>query len=419
MHAPADPTTRRPGRTATRLIAIALFAATAAALAWLPALERALAAPQTPPAPPVGQAPARPAPAKQPAVEAVFVLDTTGSMGGLIQAAKDKIWSIAATLAAAEPAPVIRIGLVAYRDRGDDYVTEVVDLSPDLDAIHTALSGFQASGGGDGPESVNQALHDALHKVSWGQAPDTWRVIFLVGDAPPHMDYQDDVKYPETLALARARGIRVNAIQCGDADDTTTRWQQIAQLGNGAYFQVAQDGAAVAMTSPYDATLAELGAQLDATRLYYGSAAERAKQADKRAASAEVLAAAPAPVRARRASFAATESGDKALLADKELVGEVASGRVALEDLPAEELPESLRLLPPEEQRAKLAETAGQRAALKARIAETAARRDAWLREQVAAQGGATDSLDQKLFDAVRTQAGSAGLDYGKAGPVY
>ena len=71
----------------------------------------------------------------RPKVEVVFVLDTTGSMGGLIQAAKEKIWSIATTMAQAQPAPEIRIGLVAYRDRGDSYITRVVDLSTDLESI--------------------------------------------------------------------------------------------------------------------------------------------------------------------------------------------------------------------------------------------------------------------------------------------
>jgi len=42
-------------------------------------------------------------------IEVVFVLDTTGSMGGLIQAAKEKIW-FATTMAQAEPAPEMKMG---------------------------------------------------------------------------------------------------------------------------------------------------------------------------------------------------------------------------------------------------------------------------------------------------------------------
>src|SRR5580765_6465297 len=100
-----------------------------------------------------------------PEIEVAFVLDTTGSMGGLIQAAKEKIWAIANTLATTKPAPHIKLALVAYRDRGDDYVTRRTDLTDDLDVVYKELMGLQAQGGGDGPESVNQALHEAVTKI--------------------------------------------------------------------------------------------------------------------------------------------------------------------------------------------------------------------------------------------------------------
>src|SRR6516225_4843860 len=85
-------------------------------------------------------------------------------------------------------------GLVAFRDKGDVYITKVFDLSDDLDAIHGHLKTFRAEGGGDAPESVNQALDDSVNKIKWSTDKKTLRIIFLVGDAPPHMDYPDDVK---------------------------------------------------------------------------------------------------------------------------------------------------------------------------------------------------------------------------------
>src|SRR3954470_8792571 len=103
--------------------------------------------------------------APKPKVEVVFCLDTTGSMGGLIEGAKQKIWAICNQVASGKPTPDLRVGLVAYRDRGDAYVTRVIDLTDDLDDIHKQLMGFRAEGGGDEPESVNQALDDAVHKV--------------------------------------------------------------------------------------------------------------------------------------------------------------------------------------------------------------------------------------------------------------
>ena len=85
----------------------------------------------------------------------------------------------------------------------------------DLDSMYAKLMDFAADGGGDGPEAVNEALDAAIHRMSWSQDQSAYKVVFLVGDAPPHMDYQDDVKYPQIVAAAAAKGIVVNTIQCG------------------------------------------------------------------------------------------------------------------------------------------------------------------------------------------------------------
>ena len=106
--------------------------------------------------------------AAKPRVEVAFVLDSTGSMGGLIEGAKQKIWSIANSIIAQKPTPEVRIGLVTYRDRGDEYVTEKFDLTGDIDTVFKNLQSFTADGGGDDPESVNEALHVAVTGLNWG-----------------------------------------------------------------------------------------------------------------------------------------------------------------------------------------------------------------------------------------------------------
>src|SRR3982750_4271719 len=72
-------------------------------------------------------------------VEVCFVLDTTGSMSGLIDGAKRKIWSIANSIVAANHGGSVRFALVPYRDRGDQYVTKVFDLTDDLDSVFANL----------------------------------------------------------------------------------------------------------------------------------------------------------------------------------------------------------------------------------------------------------------------------------------
>ncbi len=355
----------------------------------------------------------------RPRIDVVFVLDTTGSMSGLLQSAKDKIWSLATTMAQAQPAPEIRVGLVAYRDRGDAYITQTFDLTSDLDSMYATLMDFQAAGGGDGPEAVNQALHDAVTKLAWSPAQNAYKVVFLVGDAPPHMDYQDDVKYPVTLALARQKGIVVNTIQCGEDGSATPPWQQIASLGDGNFLQVAQGGSAVAITTPFDDKLARLAANLDETRLYYGNQEKRAEKQRKMEATSKLEASASVAAKARRATFNATASGTANLLGDSELVDDVARGRVDLSKINQAELPAPLQAMAPAAQASYLQAQAVKRDALKREIKVAADERAAYLKEKVAAEGGARASLDQQLFGTVRAQAEKKGLRYEADAPAY
>ncbi|HKJ16662.1 MAG TPA: vWA domain-containing protein [Xanthomonadales bacterium] len=354
---------------------------------------------------------------QQPKIDVVFALDTTGSMSGLIEAAKQNIWSIASTMASAQPTPEIRIGLVAYRDRGDEYVTRVVDLSSDLDSVYATLMDFQAGGGGDTPESVNQALNDAVHKMSWSEGDQAYRVIFLVGDAPPHMDY-NETQYPEIVQAARTRGIVVNTIQCGDMGVTVDPWNAIASLGNGDFLHVSQAGNAVAVNTPFDDELARLAKQLDDTRLYYGNDEEKSRMKAKTDATAKLNQGASVESRARRAVFNSSAGGRKNLLGENELVDAVASGDVALEELDEAALPESLKAMAPEEQAQHIAVLAGQREDIQKKIQILAKDRDAFIAEKEEEAGGFEDSLDAQLYDVVARQAAEVGLEY-EEGPEY
>jgi hypothetical protein len=405
-------------KTNAKILAVALFAFTTAGIACYPLMKDGGTA-----LPPRVKTTGTPPPvvAKQarPKIEVVFALDTTGSMGGLIQAAKEKIWSVATTMAQAQPAPEIRMGLVAYRDRGDRYVTRVFDLTSDLDTMYATLMDFRAEGGGDTPESVNQALDDAVQRISWSGDAGVYKVIFLVGDAPPHMDYQDDVKYPQALAAAQSKGIVVNAIQAGDDGAAKAVWHRIAQAGQGQYAQVGMSGQAVAIATPFDARLAELSARLDETRLYYGSAEAKAKSELKQDAAKKVHESASLASRARRATFNATASGAANLLGEGELVEDVTNGRVDLDKVAPESLPEPMQAMAPAARKAMIEKTAASRGELKREIEQLADQRTQFLKEQVAAEGGAGTSLDHKLYGAIRAQAEKKGMRYEADAPAY
>jgi Mg-chelatase subunit ChlD len=355
----------------------------------------------------------------RPIVEVVFVLDTTGSMSELIQAAKDNIWSIARTMASAQPQPEIRVGLVAYRDRGDAYVTQVVELSADLDSMYARLMDFAAAGGGDGPEAVNEALYAAVHQVQWSQDAKAYRTIFLVGDAQPHMDYPDDVKFPATLQAAAAKGIVVNTVQAGNDPMTELAWQQIAQLSQGAHFKVSQGGDAIAVATPFDEHMATLSKELDQTRLFYGDKAEQERAASKVAATDKLTRSGSASTLAQRAAFNTSASGGKNFLGENELVDDVAQGRVDLAKLDSEKLPERLRDLSVDEKRKVIAQTQGRREALKQEIAELAEKRQSYIEQELKKDADVEQSLDYQIYGAVRTQAAKKGLSYGDAAPAH
>jgi len=209
----------------------------------------------------------------KPTVEVAFVLDTTGSMGGLIEGAKRKIWSIATAIVDSNPDADIRMGLVAYRDIGDDYVVRTFDLTTDIQDLYANLLEVKARGGGDWPESVNEALDVAVNKLRWTLSGDTRRIVFLVGDAPPHMDYAQDTKYPTTLAVAKQKDIIVNAVLAGTARDTERVWRDIAQNGNGRFIPIPQDGGQVVIIeTPYDDDIIILQREINGTVIPYGPA---------------------------------------------------------------------------------------------------------------------------------------------------
>lgn len=357
--------------------------------------------------------------ARRPVVEVMFVLDTTGSMGGLIAAAKEKIWSIANTLASADPAPEIRMGLVGYRDRGDAYVTLFTALTVDLDAVYSRLMQFQADGGGDTPESVNQALHEAVVKTHWSNDPKAYRVIFLVGDAPPHMNYAHDVPYAKTCRRARERGIIINTIQCGNLAETTPIWQAIAHQAEGQFFDVAQSGSAVLYETPFDHDIADLSKAMDKTRIYYGDAQQIEKMEARAKRSDTIYEAAATSAIARRAIFNSRKAGSTNFLGAQELVHDVATGRVDPEHLSKEQLPAELKGLSADELKAQIAAIMKKRKALQIKIDRLAHHRQAYIEKRVQQQKDhGANSLDAKIYKCIQTQAAAKQIHY-NGGPAY
>ncbi|MHC2623275.1 hypothetical protein ACVIW2_005307 [Bradyrhizobium huanghuaihaiense] len=341
----------------------------------------------------------------KPTVEVAFVLDTTGSMARLIEGAKRKIWSIATTIVDSNPDADIRMGLVAYRDIGDDYVTSKIELTRDIQDLYANLLELKARGGGDWPESVNEALDVAVNKLQWTTGSDVRHIVFLVGDAPPHMDYAQDTKYPTTLAVAKQKDIIVNAVLAGDARDTERVWRDIAQIGNGRFIPIPQDGGQIVIIeTPYDQDIIILQQQLNGTVIPYGPR-ERQKHTElKMRQSASVAASAPSTA-ADMASYIGKRSAStaEAVTGGGDLVADAAKGRTSVTAVAEADLPENLRAMKPEQREAEVSKQIEQRKALNEKLAALVAKRDKYIADQ-AVKSPKTSSFDGVVQETLKAQ---------------
>jgi Mg-chelatase subunit ChlD len=174
-------------------------------------------------------------------VDVAFVLDTTGSMSEEIAAVKSTIQKVAKSLGTREIK--VRVGLVEYKDKGDDFVTKLYPMTTDLDAFQRKISGIFASGGGDLPEHMTAGLHDALTKLDWNKEA-VARMAFIIGDAPPHLDYDDNLDYVKEMKDAAHRGVQLFTIAASGMDTAgQIVWRQMAQYTGGTEMFVLRGGA--------------------------------------------------------------------------------------------------------------------------------------------------------------------------------
>ena len=276
--------------------------------------------------------------------EIVFCLDATGSMGGLIGTAKEKIWDIVSELAQDGDIDTLKMGMVFYRDRGDSFVTKQIAMTTDLDEAYTELLKITAAGGGDSPESVNQGLHEAIMQMQWSKDKNTYRTIFVVGDCPPHMDYQDDIKYTESCKVAAKKGITINTIKLGNAcREAIPHFKAMASCTNGEFLMLDQNAQDYVVATPYDDEINRLSRNIDDTRMYYGTNEEREVNYIKKAKSMEVYDTGSSTANSSRAGYKQSKAGQKVAYGSQEIISDYDNGKLELDKIKDEKLPENLK----------------------------------------------------------------------------
>jgi hypothetical protein len=197
---------------------------------------------------------------------------------------------------------------------------------------------------------------------------------------------------------------------------TDVAWKRICRAGEGQYFAIAQDGGVVAISTPFDAELSKLGAEVGETYCAYGggmggmaggavrsSKAEAQKMTEKN----DALAAPPAA----QADRAVNKAINPTAYDDSDLIQAIENGAAKVDTLNKDELPDDLQKLSADERRKVIAAKIGERKKIREQILELSKKRDAFLLDERKKQSAKIPTgFDQAVSEALKKRISRKGL---------
>lgn len=340
----------------------------------------------------------------KPLVQIAILLDTSGSMSGLIDQARTELWSLVNEFIFARQngqPPEVQVALYEYGKSSlaaeVGYVRQIVPLTTDLDQISAELFALKTNGG---DEYCGWVIRDAMAQLKWSDAADHLKVIFIAGNEP---FTQGPVDYRQACKAAVEKGIIVNTIHCGsEQQGIDGKWKDGAALADGRYLNIDQNRQIVHIPAPQDKEIAELGVKLNQTYVAYGRQAlalrERQAVQDRNAALASPEAA---------VGRAVTKSSSNYRNTSWDLVDALNAQQVDLEQIEANDLPENMQKMSADERKAFIATKAKERAAIQAKIQQLNDARLHFIADEMKKQQGDTDTLGSAARQAIRAQAQS------------
>lgn len=346
-----------------------------------------------------GADPVKPAPKSKP-VDLVICLDTSGSMNGLIDSAKRKLWMVVNDLAKMEPAPDLRVGLYFYGSpsygKEGGYVIKKLDLTNDLDEVYKKLFEATISGGDEYVARVSQA---ALKELKWSDDEKALKIIFVCGNEP--VDQDKEVTLDSVAAQAKKQKVYINTVYCGAAQSAEAKgWSKFATDAGGSYAYIDQNKAntEVAIATPFDKELGELGGKINSTYLCYGGKENAEKQANQAAQdkNAEAL--------GKGAALDRTASKATGLYKNShwDLIDRMETDKTFdWKKLKEEELPEELKKAKPEEREGIIKKKIEERDSIRKQIADLNKKRESYIAEEKKKKP--VDDKEKALDDALRS----------------
>lgn len=347
-----------------------------------------------------------------PVIQLVICLDTSGSMEGLINQARTRLWSVISTLDGARmkgERPRLEVAIMQYgstrQSSAEGFMGVVLPFTSDLDRISEVLYSLQISGSA---EYCGMAVERATHELSWLPTGEgVMKVIMIAGNEE---FTQGDVDFRTSVPTAVEYGITVNTVHCGDdGAGRSGGWLEAANLGRGEYNIIDQNKKLRYIRCPQDDRINELNVELNGTYLYYGAAG---RESQGRQVAQDSLNEAAAPEAGlRRAAAKAQEAYDNSHwdLVDASKEADFEYGSIEPETLPAE-----LQKLSPEELKERVEQERTRRAKIQSEILALVNERNQWRETELKRLGEeSSEGLDTALVAALVSQAEGAGFTFG------
>ncbi|MEL6626758.1 MAG: hypothetical protein AAFO96_05410 [Bacteroidota bacterium] len=366
------------------------------------------------PSQPIAQ-PVSPTPTPAPTTDATahiqvaLLLDISGSMSGLIDQAKGKLWDIVNEMAEARVGSKptsLEIALYIYGaphlGSHTGYTKRVVPLTTNLDLISQELFALTTSGG---DEYCGMVIQKAVSDLEWTSNPQDLRMIFIAGN---ESFGQGPVGYAQSTGNANERGILVNTIFCGNAQEgLNTGWAHGATLGKGEYMNIDHNQRVTHVTTPYDAQISEYNSRLNDTYIYYGSQGKELKQRQEvQDSNAESFGVGNIVKRGKSKVSSAYKNKNW------DLVDAAEDDDFDMKKIDSETLPDTLQALNEAELKEYVEEKAEERAEIKKEINELYKKREEFVKTQTTSTS--TNQLDQAMIQAIRKQGESKGMNFKK-----
>lgn len=211
-------------------------------------------------------------------VQIAILLDTSGSMSGLIEQTKTQLWKVVNTFIGAKQngqVPFVEVALYEYGSGpAPHYLRAIQPLTRDLDQISEDLFSLKTQGG---TEYCGAVISKATTELKWDDSPDVYKAIFIAGNEP---FTQGPVNPEEACKSAISKGIIVNTIHCGEEQvGIGGGWKSGALLADGSFLVIDQNAAVVHIETPQDAKIVALNDKLNKTYIAYGKAGNLKQEA--------------------------------------------------------------------------------------------------------------------------------------------